>query len=118
MVMEASGVYTEPVYYALREQDFTEVAVVNPAHAKALKGHKTDAKDCARLAELSGCGLLRGSYIRPAELEGAPDLTRCRIKDGPGPHPGGSSGRARRRDRPAARPARERPALPGSRPRR
>ena len=42
VVMEASGVYTEPVYYALGEEDFTEVAVVNPAHAKALKGHKTD----------------------------------------------------------------------------
>jgi transposase len=42
VVMEASGVYTEPVYYALCEEDFTEVAVVNPAHAKALKGHKTD----------------------------------------------------------------------------
>ena len=42
VVMEASGVYTDPVYYALAEQDFTEVAVINPAHAKALKGHKTD----------------------------------------------------------------------------
>ncbi len=41
VVMEASGVYTEPVYYALCEQDFTEVVVINPAHAKALKGHKT-----------------------------------------------------------------------------
>ena len=66
VVMEASGVYTEPVYYALCEQDFTEVAVINPAHAKALRGHKTDAKDCARLAELFECGLLRGSYIPPA----------------------------------------------------
>jgi transposase len=42
VAMEASGVYTEPVYYALREQDFTEVIVVNPAHVKVLKGHKTD----------------------------------------------------------------------------
>ena len=42
VVMEASGVYTEPVYYALCEQDFEQVAVINPAHAKALKGHKTD----------------------------------------------------------------------------
>ena len=78
VVMEASGVYTEPVYYALREEDFTEVAVVNPAHAKALKGHKTDAKDCARLAELFECGLLRGSYIPPAELREVRDLTRYR----------------------------------------
>ena len=80
VVMEASGVYTEPVYYALCEQDFAQVAVINPAHAKALKGHKTDAKDCARLAELFECGLLRGSYIPPAELKEVRDLTRYRMK--------------------------------------
>jgi transposase len=78
VVMEASGVYTDPVYYALAEQDFAEVAVVNPAHARALRGHKTDAADCRRLAELSGCGLLRGSYIPPAELREVRDLTRYR----------------------------------------
>src|SRR5260370_52557 len=49
VVLEASGIYTEPVYYALAEQDFTEVAVINPAHAKALKGHKT----AGTLADLS-----------------------------------------------------------------
>jgi transposase len=80
VVMEASGVYTDPVYYALAEQDFDEVAVVNPAHAKALKGHKTDAADCRRLAELFECGLLRGSYIPPAELREVRDLTRYRMK--------------------------------------
>ena len=80
VVMEASGVYTEPVYYALASRTSTEVAVINPAHAKALKGHKTDAKDCARLAELFECGLLRGSYIPPAELKEVRDLTRYRIK--------------------------------------
>ena len=42
VVMEASGICTGPVYYALAEQDFEQVAVINPAHAKALKGHKTD----------------------------------------------------------------------------
>ena len=78
VVMEASGVYTEPVYYALAEQDFTKIAVINPAHAKALKGHKTDAKDCARLAELFECGLLRGSYLPAPELKEVRDLTRYR----------------------------------------
>jgi transposase len=80
VAMEASGIYTEPVYYALGEEDFTEVLVVNPAHAKALKGHKTDARDCARLAELLECGLLQGSYIPAAELKEVRDLTRYRIK--------------------------------------
>jgi len=55
VVMEASGVYTEPVYYALAGLDFTEVMVINPAHAKALKGHKTDP-----LTELPG-GVLQVS---------------------------------------------------------
>jgi transposase len=77
VVMEASGVYTEPVYYALMERDFGQVAVINPAHAKALKGHKTDAKDALRLAELFECGLLRGSYIPSQALR---DLTRYRTK--------------------------------------
>ena len=80
VVLEASGVYTEPVYYALAERDFTEIAVINPAHAKALRGHKTDAKDCARLAELFECGLLRGSYIPAPELKEVRDLTRYRMK--------------------------------------
>jgi transposase len=80
VAMEASGVYTDPVYYALCEEDFTEVIVVNPAHVKALKGHKTDAKDCARLAELLECGLLQGSYIPAMELKEVRDLTRYRIK--------------------------------------
>ena len=87
VVMEASGIYTDPVYYALAEQDFTEVAVINPAHAKALKGHKTDARDCARVAELFECGLLRGSYI-PPRSRGRCGPDPVQDEDGAGPHLG------------------------------
>jgi transposase len=80
VVMEASGVYTDPVYYALRELDFTEVMVINPAHAKALKGHKTDAKDAIRLLDLYECGLLSGSYIPDPDLREVRDLARYRMK--------------------------------------
>ncbi len=80
VVMEASGVYTEPVCYALAGQGFEQVAVTSPAHARALKGHKTDAKDCPRPAELFECGLLRGSYIPAPDLKGLRDLTRYRTK--------------------------------------
>src|SRR5215510_507773 len=81
VVMEASGVYTEPVYYALAELDFTEVLVVNPAHVKALKGHKTDAKDAARLLDLYECGaVMRGSYIPSPDLKEVRDLVRYRVK--------------------------------------
>src|ERR1700745_4108229 len=69
VVMEASGVYTEPVYYALTELDFTEVMAGSPAHARALKGRKTDAKDAVRLPDLYECGaVMRGSYIPSADL--------------------------------------------------
>ena len=81
VVMEASGVYTEPVYYALTELDFEEVMVVNPAHVKALKGQKTDAKDAVRLLELYECGaVMRGSYIPAAVLKEVRDLVRYRVK--------------------------------------
>jgi len=80
VVMEASGVYTDPVYYALRELDFEEVMVINPAHAKALKGHKTDAKDAIRLLDLYECGLLSGSYMPSEDLREVRDLARYRMK--------------------------------------
>ena len=80
VVMEASGVYTDPVYYALRELDFTEVMVINPAHAKALKGHKTDAKDAIRLLDLYECGLLSGSCMPSEDLREVRDLARYRMK--------------------------------------
>lgn len=80
VVMEASGVYTDPVYYALAELDFTEVMVINPSHARALKGHKTDAKDAIRLLELYECGLLSGSYIPAPDLREVRDLARYRMK--------------------------------------
>ena len=80
VVMEASGVYTEPVYYALAGLDFTEVMVINPAHAKALKGHTTDARDALRLLDLYECGLLSGSYIPAPDLKEVRDLARYRMK--------------------------------------
>ncbi len=80
VVTEASGVYTEPVYYALAELDFEEVMVINPAHAKALKGHKTDARDAIRLLDLYECGLLSGSYIPAPDLREVRDPARYRMK--------------------------------------
>jgi transposase len=81
VVMEASGVYTKPVYYALKELDFTEVMAGGPAHVKALKGHKTDAKDAVRLLDLYECGaVMRGSYIPSPDLKEVRDLVRYRVK--------------------------------------
>jgi transposase len=80
VVMQAPGVYTEPVCYALAGLGFTEVLVTGPAHARALKGHKTGAKDAIRLPGLSECGLLSGSCIPAPDLREVRDLARYRMK--------------------------------------
>jgi len=102
VVMEASGIYTEPVYYALTELDFTEVLVVNPAHVKALKGHKTDAKDAVRLLDLYECGaVMRGSYIPSPDLKEVRDLVRYGSRRSR-PAPRRSSGCRRRWNQPGS----------------
>ena len=65
VVMEASGVCTEPVYYALMEQDFDQVAVIGPAHAKALKGHKTTRKTRCGWRSCSSAGCCAAVTSRP-----------------------------------------------------
>jgi hypothetical protein len=84
----------------LCELDFTEVIVVNPAHVKAIKGHKTDAKDCARLAELLECGLLHGSFIPSPEQRQVRESASYRPEAGPRQAPGWARNRGRRGNRP------------------
>jgi transposase len=80
VAMEATGVYTMPVYYALAEPGvFEQVLVCNAAHVKNVPGRKTDAVDASWLAELLECGLLRGSFIPPAQIKAVRDVVRYRI---------------------------------------
>ena len=53
---------------------------MNAAHVKNLPGRKTDVEDAAWLAQLLECGLLRGSFVPPAEIAELRDLTRYRTK--------------------------------------
>lgn len=78
--MEATGVYWKPVFHALCEVEALEVSLVNARHVKNVPGRKTDVNDCAWLAQLLECGLLRGSFIPPAEIAAIRELTRYRKK--------------------------------------
>lgn len=81
VAMEATGIYTMPVYHALIEQGrFEKVLVCNAAHVKNVPGRKTDAVDAAWLAELLECGLLRGSFIPEPKIKAVRDITRYRKK--------------------------------------
>ena len=81
VAMEATGVYSMPVYHALIEHGrFAQVLVCNAGHVKNVPGRKTDLADAEWLAHLLECGLLRGSFIPPAEIKAARDVVRYRTK--------------------------------------
>jgi len=76
VAMESTGVYWKPVYYAL-EDAFT-LLLANAAHMANVPGRKTDVADCAWIAQLLECGLLRGSFVPPPPIRELRDLTRYR----------------------------------------
>lgn len=67
VAMEATGVYWMTLY-ALLEANGIEVYVVNGAHARNVPGRKTDVQDCQWLQQLHGYGLLRSSFVPPADI--------------------------------------------------
>jgi transposase len=81
VAMEATGIYTMPVYHALMEPGcFEQVLVCNAAHVKNVPGRKTDAVDASWLAQLLECGLLAGSFIPPENVKALRDVVRYRKK--------------------------------------
>lgn len=81
VAMEATGIYSMPVYHALLEHGrFEKVLVCNAGHVKNVTGRKTDFSDAEWLSHLLECGLLRGSFIPPAEIKAVRDVLRYRAK--------------------------------------
>ena len=78
VAMEAAGVFWRPVWAILDGQ--FELMLVNPHHIKAIPGRKTDAKDSEWIADLLQHGLLRGSFVPPAEVQDLRELTRYRTE--------------------------------------
>jgi transposase len=82
VAIESTGVYGRPGFNRL--EGHREVILVNARPIKAVPGRKTDVKDSEGLAELLGHGLLRASFIAPAEIRELGELTRYRqrlVKD-------------------------------------
>jgi transposase len=76
VAMESTGVFWQPVFNLL-EGSFV-VILANAQHIKAVPGRKTDVKDCEWLADLLAHGLIRASFIPPAEVRALRELTRHR----------------------------------------
>jgi transposase len=81
VAMEATGIYSMPVYHALAGHgDFEKVLVCNAGHVRNVPGRKTDFSDAEWLVHLLECGLLAGSFIPPAEIKAPRDVIRYRTK--------------------------------------
>lgn len=76
VAIESTGVYWRPVFNLLEGE--LEVILVNARHVKAVPGRKTDVKDSEWLADLLRHGLLKASFIPPAEIRELRELTRYR----------------------------------------
>ncbi len=76
VAIESTGVYWKPVFNIL--EDALSVMLINPEHAHALRGRKTDRKDAQWLADLLRHGLLKASFIPPPEIRELRELTRYR----------------------------------------
>jgi transposase len=77
VAMEASGVYWKPVYYSL-EGLFEELWLCNAQHVKNVPGRKTDLTDAEWLADVAAHGMVRPSFIPPAEIRAIREMTRYR----------------------------------------
>ena len=79
VAMEATGVYWTTLYDMLTATGI-EVYVVNGRHVRHVPGRKTDVKDCMWIKELHSHGLLRNSFVAPAEVRELRNYVRIREK--------------------------------------
>jgi transposase len=77
VAMESTGVYWKPIWNLLESGPY-QLLLVNAQHIKQVPGRKTDVRDCAWLAQLLQCGLLRGSFVPPPPQRELRELTRQR----------------------------------------
>jgi transposase len=76
VAMEATGVYWKPVWHML-EGPF-ELVLANAQHIRNVPGRKTDVSDSAWIADLLAHGLIRSSFVPPAQIQELRDITRTR----------------------------------------
>lgn len=76
--MESTSTYWKGPFYCLEE--VMECWLLNPAHMKAVPGRKTDVKDAKGIAQLLEHGLLRPSFVPPADIRRLRMLARYRVQ--------------------------------------
>jgi transposase len=76
VAMEATGSYWKSLWRAL--EGHFELVLAHPASIKNHPGRKSDVNDATWMADLLAHGLIRGSFVPPAEITALRELTRTR----------------------------------------
>lgn len=76
--MESSGKYWIPVFNIL--ETTCDVTLAHPKYTKPQKGNKTDRKDAMWICDLFMCGMIKRSFIPPADIRELRELIRYRTK--------------------------------------
>lgn len=74
--MESTGKYWIPVFNILEKHNLW-VTLSHPKYTKPMKGNKTDRKDAKWICDLYMCGMVKPSFIPPADIRELRDLV-CR----------------------------------------
>lgn len=77
--MESIGKYWIPVFNVLEKNNIW-VTLPPPKYTKPQKGNKTDRKDTKWICDLYMCGMVKPSFIPPADIRELRDLVRYRFK--------------------------------------
>ena len=77
--MESTGKYWIPVFNILEKRNIW-VTLSHPKYTKPQKGNKTDRKDAKWICDLYMCGMVKPSFIPPADIRQLRDLVRYRFK--------------------------------------
>ena len=65
--MESTGKYWIPVFNIL-EQHGIDITLAHPKYTKPMQGNKTDHKDAKWICDLYMCGMVKPSFIPPADI--------------------------------------------------
>lgn len=75
-VIHPTGSYWKSIWRALESR--FELVLAHPASIKNMPGRKSDVNDPTWMADLLAHGLIRGSFVPPAEITAVRELTRTR----------------------------------------
>ena len=76
VAMESTGVYWKPIWHVL--DGAFELVLANAMHIKNIPGRKSDVNDATWISDLLAHGLIRSSFVPPAQIQELRDLTRSR----------------------------------------